>query len=104
MVRVFEMYSLIQAVYLFGSVASDKTHHESDLDLEIVCLHLVRCLYPNWLSWLIWPIAIILDNGSTHALKQLEASAAGAVVPAALAFSHSSVLASNQRILARHLV
>ncbi len=31
---VFEKYSDIQAVYLFGSVASGQMHRESDLDVE----------------------------------------------------------------------
>jgi predicted nucleotidyltransferase len=34
--RVFRKYPDIQAVYLFGSVASGKTHTESDLDLAIL--------------------------------------------------------------------
>ncbi len=33
---VFEKHPQIQAVYLFGSAASGKTHHESDIDLGIV--------------------------------------------------------------------
>jgi predicted nucleotidyltransferase len=34
--RVFERYPEIQAVYLFGSIPTEKTHLESDLDLAIV--------------------------------------------------------------------
>jgi predicted nucleotidyltransferase len=34
--QVFEKYPDIQAVYLFGSVASGDTHAESDIDLAIV--------------------------------------------------------------------
>lgn len=34
--KIFQKYTLIQAVYLFGSMASGKTHQESDLDLAIV--------------------------------------------------------------------
>jgi len=34
--RVFERYPEIQAVYLFGSIPTAKTHLESDLDLAIV--------------------------------------------------------------------
>lgn len=34
--EVFEKYPDIQAVYLFGSVGSGKTHEKSDLDLAIV--------------------------------------------------------------------
>jgi predicted nucleotidyltransferase len=34
--QVFEKYPDIQAVYLFGSVASGNTHAESDIDLAIV--------------------------------------------------------------------
>lgn len=33
--KVFEKYPDVQAVYLFGSAASGKTHRESDLDLAI---------------------------------------------------------------------
>ena len=33
---IFQKYSQIQAVYLFGSRASGKTHKESDFDLAIV--------------------------------------------------------------------
>ena len=33
---VFQRYSEIQAVYVFGSIGSGKTHQESDLDLAIV--------------------------------------------------------------------
>lgn len=33
--KIFEKYPGIQAVYLFGSVASGKTHAESDIDLGI---------------------------------------------------------------------
>lgn len=33
---IFEKYPAAQAVYLFGSAASGKTHAESDLDLGIV--------------------------------------------------------------------
>ncbi|MFN3490708.1 MAG: type VII toxin-antitoxin system MntA family adenylyltransferase antitoxin [Anaerolineales bacterium] len=33
--QVFEKYSDIQAVYLFGSVASEQIHAESDIDLAI---------------------------------------------------------------------
>ncbi|MCZ6677411.1 MAG: nucleotidyltransferase domain-containing protein [Candidatus Poribacteria bacterium] len=36
LIQVFRKYPEIQAVYLFGSVASKKTHVESDLDLGIV--------------------------------------------------------------------
>ena len=36
LVCVFEKYPRTQAVYLFGSAASGKTHHESDIDLGIV--------------------------------------------------------------------
>jgi len=36
LIGVFEKYSDIQAVYLFGSVASGQMHRESDLDLGIV--------------------------------------------------------------------
>lgn len=36
--QVFEKYPEIQAVYLFGSVASGNTHAESDIDLAIVPL------------------------------------------------------------------
>lgn len=36
--QVFEKYPDIQAVYLFGSVASGNTHTESDIDLAIVPL------------------------------------------------------------------
>lgn len=34
--EVFSRYPEIQAVYVFGSVASGKTHHGSDLDLAIL--------------------------------------------------------------------
>jgi predicted nucleotidyltransferase len=34
--KVFRKYPGIQAVYLFGSTASGKTHKESDLDLAIL--------------------------------------------------------------------
>jgi predicted nucleotidyltransferase len=34
--KVFQNYPQIQAVYLFGSTASGKTHAESDLDLAIL--------------------------------------------------------------------
>jgi predicted nucleotidyltransferase len=34
--KVFQKYPQIQAVYLFGSTASGKTHAESDLDLAIL--------------------------------------------------------------------
>jgi predicted nucleotidyltransferase len=34
--QVFRQYADIQAVYLFGSLASGRTHSESDLDLAIV--------------------------------------------------------------------
>lgn len=34
--KVFQKYPDIQAVYLFGSTASGKTHAESDLDLAIL--------------------------------------------------------------------
>jgi len=34
--KVFQKYPGIQAVYLFGSTASGKTHAESDLDLAIL--------------------------------------------------------------------
>jgi predicted nucleotidyltransferase len=34
--KVFRKYADIQAVYLFGSTASGKTHEESDLDLAIL--------------------------------------------------------------------
>ena len=34
--KIFQRYSQIQAVYLFGSRASGKTHQESDCDLAIV--------------------------------------------------------------------
>jgi predicted nucleotidyltransferase len=34
--KVFRKYPDIQAVYLFGSAASGKTHAESDLDLAIL--------------------------------------------------------------------
>jgi hypothetical protein len=34
--KIFEKYSDVQAVYLFGSVASGKIHAESDIDLAIV--------------------------------------------------------------------
>jgi predicted nucleotidyltransferase len=37
--RVFGKYPDIQAVYLFGSVASGETHRESDLDLAIFSKH-----------------------------------------------------------------
>ena len=33
---VFQRYPAIQAVYVFGSIGSGKTHHGSDLDLAIV--------------------------------------------------------------------
>jgi len=33
---IFKKYPAVQAVYLFGSVASGKTHADSDLDLAIV--------------------------------------------------------------------
>jgi hypothetical protein len=33
---VFQRYPTIQAVYIFGSIGSGKTHQESDLDLAIV--------------------------------------------------------------------
>ncbi|NOH04165.1 MAG: nucleotidyltransferase domain-containing protein [Chloroflexi bacterium] len=36
---IFERYPGIQAVYLFGSAASGKTHTESDIDLGIVPRH-----------------------------------------------------------------
>src|SRR4051812_25903018 len=36
LVDVFRKYPDIQAVYLFGSRASEKTHPNSDLDLAIV--------------------------------------------------------------------
>ena len=34
--NIFSKYPDIQAVYLFGSVASGKSHRESDIDLAIV--------------------------------------------------------------------
>lgn len=34
--KIFERYPEIQAVYLFGSTPTEKTHLESDLDLAIV--------------------------------------------------------------------
>ena len=34
--KIFQKYSQIRAVYLFGSRASKKVHQESDLDLAIV--------------------------------------------------------------------
>jgi predicted nucleotidyltransferase len=34
--KVFQQYPDIQAVYLFGSIATGKSHRESDLDLAIV--------------------------------------------------------------------
>jgi len=34
--QIFSKYPEVQAVYLFGSVATGKTHPESDLDLGIV--------------------------------------------------------------------
>lgn len=34
--KIFQKYPGIEAVYLFGSVATGKTHRESDLDLAIV--------------------------------------------------------------------
>ena len=34
--NVFEKYSAVQAVYLFGSVASENVHQESDIDLAII--------------------------------------------------------------------
>jgi predicted nucleotidyltransferase len=36
--NIFRKYPQVEAVFLFGSVATTKTHHESDLDLAI---------YPN---------------------------------------------------------
>lgn len=33
---VFEKYPEIQAVYLFGSCAEGRVHHESDLDLAVI--------------------------------------------------------------------
>ena len=42
-VEIFHKYPDIQAVYLFGSSATGKTHRESDLDLAVVPRsHLVR--------------------------------------------------------------
>lgn len=35
--KFFRQYPEIQAVYIFGSVASGKTHSGSDLDLAILC-------------------------------------------------------------------
>jgi len=37
--QVFQKYPGIQAVYLFGSLASGRVHRESDLDLAIVPRH-----------------------------------------------------------------
>ena len=34
--KVFKKYPEIQAVYLFGSVASGNVHQESDIDLAII--------------------------------------------------------------------
>lgn len=37
--KIFKKYPDVQAVYLFGSVASGKTHAESDIDLGIYPRH-----------------------------------------------------------------
>ncbi len=36
LMKVFQQYPAIQAVYLFGSSVTGKTHSESDLDLAVV--------------------------------------------------------------------